>query len=652
MEVLLSAEEDAEVRRITVTNDGPAPRRSTSRPMPNSSLAPQAADVAHPAFAKLFVETEYLAERGALLATRRRRIATEPRSGPRTCWRRWRDGRHAVRDRPRAASSAAGARCATRPPWTDGALSGTVGTVLDPVFSLRRRDERGPGRHGAGRVLDDGRALAGCDARPRRPASGRLGLRPGAMIAWTQAQVQLHHLGIDPGRGPPVPTPRRITCCSPAPRCARLGERSERQRGANRACGPQGISGDLPILLLRIDDVSDMGVARQVLLAHTIICAEAVRRSTSLSSTSTRLRMRRSFRARWKSAAAQPSRIRAESRRVQFTAARRPRAGRDLRAARVAWPAWCSRATADRLSEQLDARREAAPRRTSPAPSRPASRPTLAAPAPNPPLEYFNGLGGFADGRPGICDRASGLARQRRRPGSTSLPMPTSAFRSRPRAVVAPGPAIARKTSSPRGRTTRSAIAPSEAFYFYDDDDRRAVVPDRGARARSEGDFCRPPWPRLQPLRTRRTRHRAATCCNSSRPDDPIKVSRLRCATRSRTRAVDHGDGAYVEWVLGASRAAIRRLCADRDGRRDRCDVCPQSVEPRFRRGQRRLHGPAARQTSTWTGDRPEFLGRNGSLASGRAASPRSCRARSVPASTLAARCRPRSTCRRAPRWN
>ena len=41
-------------------------------------LAPQAADVAHPAFSKLFVETEYLAEVGAILATRRRRAPSEP----------------------------------------------------------------------------------------------------------------------------------------------------------------------------------------------------------------------------------------------------------------------------------------------------------------------------------------------------------------------------------------------------------------------------------------------------------------------------------------------------------------------------------------------------------------------------------------------
>ena len=41
-------------------------------------LAPQAADVAHPAFSKLFIETEHLAGVGAIVATRRRRAPTEP----------------------------------------------------------------------------------------------------------------------------------------------------------------------------------------------------------------------------------------------------------------------------------------------------------------------------------------------------------------------------------------------------------------------------------------------------------------------------------------------------------------------------------------------------------------------------------------------
>ncbi len=46
--------------------------------MPRSALAPQAADAAHPAFSNLFVETEFVPDLGALLATRRKRSEEEP----------------------------------------------------------------------------------------------------------------------------------------------------------------------------------------------------------------------------------------------------------------------------------------------------------------------------------------------------------------------------------------------------------------------------------------------------------------------------------------------------------------------------------------------------------------------------------------------
>ena len=51
MEILLSVEETGEVRRITITNDGPQARTIDVTSYAELTLAPQAADVAHPAFA-------------------------------------------------------------------------------------------------------------------------------------------------------------------------------------------------------------------------------------------------------------------------------------------------------------------------------------------------------------------------------------------------------------------------------------------------------------------------------------------------------------------------------------------------------------------------------------------------------------------------
>ncbi len=78
MEVLVSAEVDGEVRRVSISNSGSSIREIEVTSYAELVLAPQAADVAHPAFSKLFVETEYLADVGVVLATRRRRAPNEP----------------------------------------------------------------------------------------------------------------------------------------------------------------------------------------------------------------------------------------------------------------------------------------------------------------------------------------------------------------------------------------------------------------------------------------------------------------------------------------------------------------------------------------------------------------------------------------------
>ena len=167
LEVLVSAEDDAEVRRVTVSNFGDQPREIEVTSYAELVLGPQATDVAHPAFSKLFVETEHLAGLGAILATRRRRAPTEPQ-----VWAAHLavvDGqavgqREFETDRARFLGRGGSVRAPTaavngRP------LSGATGTVLDPIFALRRRVRIAPGGDGARRFLDHGRLFAG--GRPR-----------------------------------------------------------------------------------------------------------------------------------------------------------------------------------------------------------------------------------------------------------------------------------------------------------------------------------------------------------------------------------------------------------------------------------------------------------------------------------------------------
>ena len=110
-------------------------------------LTSPADDFAHPAFGKLFVETEYLPDSAALLCHRRagtrdgcRRVgrctSAEPR-GPPPGTRRMGDRSRAL-PRPGAAPQ--------DPVALDGrALSGTTGVVLDPIVSLRQRIRLSPG---------------------------------------------------------------------------------------------------------------------------------------------------------------------------------------------------------------------------------------------------------------------------------------------------------------------------------------------------------------------------------------------------------------------------------------------------------------------------------------------------------------------------
>ena len=78
LEVLVSPEHDAEVRRVSITNHGSRAREIELTSYAEIALARQADDVAHPAFVKLFVETEFEPNLGAILATRRRRSSDDP----------------------------------------------------------------------------------------------------------------------------------------------------------------------------------------------------------------------------------------------------------------------------------------------------------------------------------------------------------------------------------------------------------------------------------------------------------------------------------------------------------------------------------------------------------------------------------------------
>ena len=269
LSVVVSGEHDAEVRRVTLTNLGSRVREIELTSYAEIVLAPQAADVAHPAFQNLFVQTEYVAEAGALLATRRQR---SPEIAP--IWAAHiaavEEGASGVlqyeTDRARFLGRGRTARSAIS--VIDGRpLSNTAGAVLDPIFSLRRRLRLEPGatvRVVFSTVVAESReAVLDLVDKYRDPAA----FERAATLAWTQAQVQLHHLGIDHDEAHLFQRlATRIIYSDPSLRPA-PGLLAQNRMGAPNLW-PWGISGDLPIVMLRIDETADIAIVRQLLRAH------------------------------------------------------------------------------------------------------------------------------------------------------------------------------------------------------------------------------------------------------------------------------------------------------------------------------------------------------------------------------------------------
>jgi len=268
-EILVSPEDDAEVRRVSVTNEGSRVLEIELTTYAEVVLAAADADSAHPAFSKLFVRTEFIAESGALLATRRGRDPEEAQP--------WMahvsvlegtgiGGLQYETDRARFLGRGHDLRNAVsivdaRP------LSNTVGTVLDPVLALRRRLRIDPGetarvafwtvvcasRTQALELIDKHRDMAAFERAKT--------------LAWTQAQVQLRYLGVDFEEAQAFQRiANRVLYSDSSLRASR--DILEKNALGQSALWPHGISGDLPIVLVRIDDENDLEMVKQLLRAH------------------------------------------------------------------------------------------------------------------------------------------------------------------------------------------------------------------------------------------------------------------------------------------------------------------------------------------------------------------------------------------------
>ena len=269
LEIVVSSEDDAELRRVSITNHGVRTREIQVTSYSEICLTSQAADAAHPAFSNLFVETEFASDEGALLATRRRQSNKETPA--------WLAHVAAVEgetvgnlEYETDRSQFTGRNRETHNPVSifDGpALSRTTGPVLDPIVSLRRTLRIPPGT--TGRIIFSTMVAATREqalelADKYRDATT---FERTLTLAWTQAQVQLRHLGIGPDEANLFQ--RLANAIVYADSTLRPSSDALSRSSLDlRALWAQGISGDRPIVLAFIDEADDIEIIRQLLRAH------------------------------------------------------------------------------------------------------------------------------------------------------------------------------------------------------------------------------------------------------------------------------------------------------------------------------------------------------------------------------------------------
>ncbi len=268
-EIAVSPEDDIEVRRITITNRAQTPREIDVTSYAEVVLAPPAADVLHQAFSNLFVQTEIIRQRQAILCTRRPRSRDE--QAP---WmfhlmavhgadigevsyetdRMQFIGRGRTVADPQAMRGPAG-------------LSGREGSVLDPIVAIRYRLVLDPEKSVTINIVSGiGETREACLGLVDKYQDRRLADRV-FDLAWTHSQVALRQINA-------TESDAQIYCrLASSVIYANDSLRADpsvlikNRRGQSGLWG-YSISGDIPIVLLQIEDPANIDLVRQLIQAH------------------------------------------------------------------------------------------------------------------------------------------------------------------------------------------------------------------------------------------------------------------------------------------------------------------------------------------------------------------------------------------------
>ncbi len=268
-EIAVSPEDDIELRRITLTNRSRTRRAVDVTSYAEVVLASPAADALHPAFSNLFVQTEILRAQRAILCTRRPRSLDEQ-----TPWMFHLMAVHGAdigeisyetdrmkfigRENTVADPQAVGA---------SAALSGSEGSVLDPVVAIRHRITLDPEKSATINIVTGiGETRDACLGLVAKYQDRRLADRV-FDLAWSHSQVVLRQLNATEGDAQLYGLLASSVLYANGSLRADPGLLIRNRRGQSGLWG-YSISGDLPIVLLRIGDPAHIELVRQLVQAH------------------------------------------------------------------------------------------------------------------------------------------------------------------------------------------------------------------------------------------------------------------------------------------------------------------------------------------------------------------------------------------------
>ncbi len=631
LEVTVSPEQFAEVRRLTLFNHGPKPRELDVTSYAEVVLAPHDADLAHPAFHKLFLETEWLPGSSALLARRRPRSPQE--KPPWAVHVLAVDGSsagctlvgEAAFETDRARFLGRGRTVADPAALDPGeTLSGTAGPVLDPIFSLRRRLILAPGGTAVlaftTAVAENRRgalALADHYHGPSAPARA-------FELAWAHRQAEHGQRGWSAEEAHLFQRlAANLIFAGPALRARPAA--AEPAEPASRVAARFGIHLHLPVLLARLSGTPELTLARQLMSAQAYLRSQGLEIDLVLIDDAPAPGLAEPLDALAREVGADDRINQPGGVHVVIGAALDPPARAVLyAAARVALDA-----SEGPLATQLESV-DWSPPLPEPLTASPPEVPHRDEPVALPgDLAFANGLGGFtADGReyavlidtPGRAEADAAPASPSRRP----LPRPT--LPPLPWSNVVANPAIGLLVTESGAQTTWAGNSqtnrltawsndpvsdpPAEVVYLRDEEDGQVWCPTPL------------PIPSAGPVLVRHGQGSTSFERNSHGiehrltvyvdPERPVKYARLRVTNPGDSRRRLSATY-YAEWVLGTTR--------DRSAMHVVSAIDPETGALTARNPFREEFGGGVafldvdRRPRTVTADRGEFLGRHGSVA-------------------------------------